>query len=87
MMSTVIEPEIDPTRPWNYAEIHKELYVLHCVAYACHLRLMKQLGLVLIQDDNMNKALITSLFEKSSKIIGQSLRFTKECKEQLYILI
>jgi len=48
MMSTVIEPELDPTRPWNYAEIHKELYVLHCVAYACHLRLMKQLGLVLI---------------------------------------
>lgn len=40
-----------------------------------------------MQDDNKSRANITQLFEKASKIIGQSNRFSNECKEQLYQLI
>jgi hypothetical protein len=87
LTSVVPEPNLEFKPSAHQLDIHRELYVLYCVSYACHLRQQSRLGFFKIQDGKDHRAEIAKMFDSAQKIIGRSLRFTNERKEQLKLLV
>ena len=71
----------------NQIDISKEISVIHCVAYACHMRQLTRLGHVTLEGMKQHKTEVAKLFDKAKNITFQSVRFSNEFKETISSMI